>query len=200
MSTITSTPMLTPPFAPGPAHRFTVDEYERMIVAGVLEDPGKVELIDGTLVEKMAKSAKHGYSTMGLIRAFDGLLPPGWSWRTEQPVRIPDYDEPEPDVAIVRGTYRDYRDRIPGVGDVGLLVEISLTTLAQDMGVKLLAYAKGAIPIYWIVNLVDGQVEVYSDPGPGGYRSHQVLAPGHALSVVIDGVEIGAIPVSDILP
>ena len=58
----------------------------------------------------------------------------------------------------------------------------------------------GGVPVYWIVNVDDGQVEVYSDPGPSGYRSHEVLAPGHVLPVVIDGVEVGEIPVADILP
>ena len=61
-------------------------------------------------------------------------------------------------------------------------------------------YAAGGIPVYWIVNVGDGRVEVYSDPGPGGYRAHEVVTPGHVLSVVIDGVVIGEIPVSDILP
>ena len=61
-------------------------------------------------------------------------------------------------------------------------------------------YGAGGIPVYWIVNLVDGQVEVYSDPGPDGYRTHEVLAPRHVLHVVVDGVEIGEIAVADILP
>lgn len=54
--------------------------------------------------------------------------------------------------------------------------------------------------MYWIANLIDGQVEVYSDPGPTGYATHEVLAPGHVLSVVLDGVEVGEIAVGDILP
>jgi Uma2 family endonuclease len=54
--------------------------------------------------------------------------------------------------------------------------------------------------VYWLVNVDDGQVEAYSNPGPNGYQSHDVLAPGHVLHVVIDGVEIGEIAVADILP
>ncbi len=201
MSTITSAPpaMLTP-FASPTVHRITVDEYERIIAAGALRDPGRVELIDGYMVDKMGKSAEHGYATKKLLRAVDGLLPAGWTSSKEEPVRIPDYDEPEPDITVVRGTDEDYRHRIPGPDDVGLLVEVSLTTLDQDRGKKLSAYARARIPFYWIVNLVDGQVEVYSDPGPTGYRSIEVLAPGHVLSVVIDGIEVGQIAVEDILP
>lgn len=61
-------------------------------------------------------------------------------------------------------------------------------------------HAAGGVPISWLVNLIDGQVEAHSDPGPGGYRKHEVLAPGHVLRVVVDGVEIGEIAVADILP
>ena len=61
-------------------------------------------------------------------------------------------------------------------------------------------YGRVGIPVYWIVNLVDGQVEVYSNPGPARYPALDVLAPGHVLTVIIDGVEVGQIPVADILP
>ena len=94
--------------------------------------------------------------------------------------------------------------RITGTGsepaDVAPLIAVSESTLGGDRGKKLPAYAKGGVPVYWIVNVDDGQVEVYSNPGPSGYQSHEVLAPGHVLSVVIDGVEVGEIPVADILP
>ena len=87
----------------------------------------------------------------------------------------------------------------PDAADVALVAEVSVSSLDEDRAMADI-YAAGGIPVYWIVNVDDGQVEVYSDPGPSGYRSHEVLAPGHVLSVVIDGVEIGEIPVADILP
>ena len=92
-------------------------------------------------------------------------------------MRIPDFDEPEPDVAIVRGTDDDYKHRRPGPDEVGLLVEVSEATLDRDRNEKLPADAKGRIPIYWIINLVARQVEVYTDPGPDGYRSSQIFTP-----------------------
>ena len=79
-------------------------------------------------------------------------------------MRIPEYDEPEPDIAIIRGTNDDYKHRTPEPADVALLVEVSETTLRSDRGEKWTAYAKGGIPVYWIVNLVDRQVEVYTEP------------------------------------
>ena len=72
--------------------------------------------------------------------------------------------------------------------------------LLFDRTVKHLGYAGGGIPVYWIVNLVDRQVEVYSDPGPEGYRSTQIFTPGQDVPIVIDGATMGTVPVADILP
>ena len=99
MSTVTPTqPLVSPPptLAPLTPRRITVDEYERIIASGSLNEPKKVELIDGYMVMKMAKSAEHGFSIKEVLKALERRLPPGWTWRQEQPVRIPAYDEPEP--------------------------------------------------------------------------------------------------------
>jgi hypothetical protein len=118
----------------------TVDEYERIVAAGALLEPGRVELIDGYLVEKMGKNPKRRYTTEEVRDAFRDRLPPGWTPRQEQPVQIPAYDEAEPDVAIVRGSNADYRHRIPAAADVALLVEVSDSSLPLDRGPKLSAY------------------------------------------------------------
>jgi Uma2 family endonuclease len=87
----------------------------------------------------------------------------------------------------------------PDVADVAMIAEVSVSSLDKDRAMADI-YAAGGVPVYWIVDVDDSQVEVYSDPGPTGYRSHEVLAPGHVLRVVIDGIAVGEIPVSDILP
>ena len=179
--------------------RITVDEYERIIASGSLNEPGKVELIDGYMVKKMAKSAEHGFSTKEVLKALERLLPPGWTWRQEQPVRIPMYDEPEPDITIVRGSDTDYRHRIPEVPDVGLLVEVSRTNVSADRQQGII-YGRAGIPVYWIVNLVDRQVEVYTDPGPTGYAVRKDFLSGQQVPVVINGQQGGQIAVDDILP
>jgi Uma2 family endonuclease len=180
-------------------YRVNVHEYERMVAAGALEDE-RIELIDGYMVKKMPKNPPDSWSTKVLLKTLERLLSPGWTWRLEQPVRIPAYNEPEPDIAIVRGSDDDYKHRTPAPVDVGLLVEVSESNLDRDQGEKLSAYATGNIPVYWIVNLVDSQVEVYTGPCPEGYRSRQVFNPGQTVPVVIDGIEVGRIAVADILP
>ena len=127
-------------------------------------------------------------------------LPQGWHVIIEAPVRIPDFDEPEPDLGIVRGTREEYADRHPEPADVGLLIDVGDTTLDRDLGEKGRAYARGGVPVYWIVNLVDRQLEIYTEPGPDGYRDRRVLGPTDQAWVTIGGTEIGPIPVAVLLP
>jgi Uma2 family endonuclease len=127
-------------------------------------------------------------------------LPPGWRLIIEAPVRIPDFDEPEPDLGIVRGTREEYADHHPEPADVGLLIEVADTTLDRDRGEIGRAYACGGVPVYWVVNLVDRQLEIYTEPSPGGYLGRRVLGPTDQAWVTIGGMEIGPIPVAAILP
>ena len=160
------------PIAPAPiaspmVYRISVDEYERMV--GLLDDD-RVELIDGYLVRKMGKNPPHSWVTRELLDRLDQMLPSGWMWRQEQPVRIPEHDEPEPAIAIVRGANDDYKHRTPEPADIALLVEISDTTYDRDRGQKWIAYSEGGIAVYWIVNRARGRVEVYTDPSPSRIR------------------------------
>jgi Uma2 family endonuclease len=187
------------PLASPAVYRMTVDEYEDMAAAGVLRDP-RVELIDGLLVKKMTQEPAHVWSVEAVDRSLARLLTAGWFTRQEKPVRIPDFDEPEPDVSVVRGTRDDYRRRHPEPADLGMLVEVADSSLDRDRFEKRRAYAKARVACYWIVNLVDRQVEVHTDPGPAGYQSGQVFKPGQDVPVVLDGAEIGRVPVADLLP
>jgi Uma2 family endonuclease len=184
-------------FALLPLYRMTVDEYER--IGGLLDDE-RVELIDGYLVRKLPKEPERCYSTHRVREGLERRLPSGWTWHQYGPVRIPLYNEPEPDVSIVRGSDEDYRHRHAGPADVGLVVEVSMATLDLDRGLKLAVYATADLPIYWIVNLVERQVEVYTGPGPGAYQSRVDYKPGQVVPAVIDGQHLGEIAVDDILP
>jgi Uma2 family endonuclease len=187
------------PLAAPEVYRLTVDEYERMAAAGALNDD-QIELIGGLLVKKMTQNPPHPWVVEATHDQLGRLLPRGWFIREEKPVRISEFDEPEPDLAVIRGTRDDFRSRHPGPKDVALLVEIADRSLDRDRGEKRAAYARGRIPVYWIVNLVDRQVEVFSGPSARGYRSSRVYKPGQEIPVVIAGAEVGRIPVAAILP
>ena len=193
-------PPALPDWIPSPLYRLTVDQYEAMVDAGIFGERDRVHLINGCLVEKMTHHPTHAIADDLCGEALRLVLPPGWYIRPGKPVRIPGLASmSEPDRSVARGSIRDYSGQHPGPDDLALVVEVSDSSLDEDRK-RAEIYGKAGIPVYWIVNLIDGQVEVYSNPGPNGYQSHEVLAPGHVLSVVIDGVEVGEIPVSDILP
>ena len=201
MSTLSNSPpqrVATPTLWTSPdIDRLTVDEYERM--AGTLDDP-RVELLDGSVVRKMTQKPPHVWTVEATNDSLSPLLPPGWFIREEKPMRIPDFNEPEPDLSVIRGSRNDYLARHPEPKDVALLVEVADSSLERDRGQKCLAYAKGGIAVYWIVNLVDRHVEVYTNPAPEGYQSRVDFKVGEEIPVIIEGFEVGRIVVDDILP
>jgi Uma2 family endonuclease len=201
MSTITPVQAALPLPPPDQVYRISVDRYDQMVECGAIDHDEPVELLNGVLTYKMPKNPKHSTSATRCRRALEGLIPAGWHVRQEQPVRIPNYDEPEPDGALARGDDKAFVQHHPGPGDIVLIVEVADGSLARDRGEKCDIYGRAAIPFYWIVNLVGGLIEVYTDPDPaGGYRSRQELWPGERVPVVLDGVEIGQVDVADLLP
>jgi Uma2 family endonuclease len=197
MSVITH-PMTSPAAPPlAKLYRMDIDEFER--IADFLKAE-RVELIDGFIVERGVMDPPHVLSSEYLRRKLDRLVAGGWFVREDKPVQVHRNYEPLPDFAVVRGDPNTYARRHPGPADVALVVEISDSTLAKDQGEKRVNYAKGGISVYWIVNLIDRQVEVYTGPTSDGYSSCETFKPGQSVPVVIDGVEVGRIAVAEILP
>jgi Uma2 family endonuclease len=192
--TLPTTAILAPA-DPGP-YRMTVDEFER--IAEGLNKP--VELVDGVLVERTDMDPPHVLMTLRLRRRLDRMVPEGWHARDEKPLRIPAFNERFPDVAVVRGDPDVYGKRHPGPEDIAILIEVAVSTIRRDRGEKQTLYAATGIPVYWIVNLKNRQIEVYTGPGPDGYASRDDFREGAEVPVMIDGVEIGRIAVVDILP
>jgi Uma2 family endonuclease len=189
-----------PRWIPSSLYRMTLEKYESLIASGFFSKRDDVHLINGFLVNRMAESPLHGAVCEAIRLAIEAILLATWHIRSEKGLRIPSQISiPRPDLVIARGAPRDYLARYPEPADTALVVEVSYTSLDDDRAMADI-YGAGGIPVYWIVNLDDGQVEVYSDPGPDGYRTHEVLAAGHVLHVAVDGVEIGQIAVADILP
>ena len=184
-------------------HQYTVEQYHRMIEDGRLTTDDRVELLEGRLVKKMSKSTPHEYALHRLIKLLSAMMSADWHWRVQSPVTV-GTSEPEPDISIVRGTEEDYLPRHPGPADVGLLVEVSASSLAIDRIDKARIYARAGVPVYWIVNLIDRQIEVYERPtGPAvnpEYASRQTFAAGESAPVVLDGHPVGQIAVSAVLP
>jgi Uma2 family endonuclease len=185
----------------GDLYRLSVDEYEQMGRAGLLED-ARVELIDGFLVCKMPKNPQHASAVRMIHRRLLEVVPEGWSAFKEDPIRIPDLSEPEPDVAIVRADPNEYRERHPGPDDIALVVEAADTSLMRDRTDKMAIYAASGLPVYWLVNLIDGRLEVYSEPEPDQriYKNRRDFGRDESVTLTIEGRELGQIRISDLLP
>lgn len=183
--------------------RFSVTRYQRMIEVGILTTEDKVELLENYVVLKMPKNPPHDGSLDLVKWAIPARMPSGWLPRIQQTVALSD-SQPEPDFALVRGTPRSYVTRHPGAADVGLVVEVADSSLLRDQRDKTRIYARGGIPCYWIVNLVDRRIEVYSQPtGPTAvpaYASFQIYQPGDAVPLVLDGNTVATVPVDELLP
>jgi Uma2 family endonuclease len=136
----------------------------------VLRDLGlvdvKTELVNGIIVEKMTKSPRH---TLILHRLHDALaqgLPSGCLLRKEDPLTLA-ASEPEPDLAIVRGSIEDYAEQHPTTAE--LVVEVAVSSLELDRA-KAADYAGAGIPTYWLVIPAERAIVVYTEPRAGGYQ------------------------------
>jgi Uma2 family endonuclease len=186
--------------SPGSLYRMSVEKYEALVASGVFSKRDRFHLVNGFLVAKMTEYPPHTFSCDALRFALEPLLPAGWYVRMEKPLRIQSRaSEPEPDLVVVKGSFRDYARHHPGPAHVPLVIEVASSSLSADRGM-IQVYGAGGIATYWIVNLVDRQVEVYTGAGPNGYQSRHDFKAGEAVPFILDGVERGRISVEDILP
>lgn len=164
--------------------RLTRLEYDRLVERGFFHDE-RIELLDGLLVVREPQGSRHSTAVVRCRRALEHAFGRGYHARDQLPVALDDLSEPEPDVAIVRGSDRAYRDAHPTTP--ALVLEVSEGSLVRDRLMKGGLYARAGIREYWIVNLVDEVLEVYRAPvrAPGRrygwkYASVRLLKP-HAV-------------------
>jgi Uma2 family endonuclease len=159
--------------------RFTVHDYHRMGEAGILHEDDRVELIEGELVQMTSIGTRHFSCVNRLNRMLVMNVGDEAIVSVQNPVRLNDYNEPQPDLTVIRP--RDYRESLPMPEDVLLLIEVSDTTLAYDRGVKLPLYARTGVGEVWIVNLPVETVERYTGPSADGYRHADQKGRGQTL-------------------
>ncbi|MEP0865532.1 Uma2 family endonuclease [Funiculus sociatus GB2-A5] len=185
-----------------PVWRLSVEQYHQMIRLGILSDDDPVELLDGWLVYKMPKNPPHRATTKLTRNALEAVIPEGWYVDTQEPITLTD-SEPEPDVVVVRGNTRDYLDRHPGAADIALIIEVADSTLERDRTSKQRLYARAGIPIYWIINLPEKQIEVYTEPVVAEesiYQRRQDYQLSDEVPVAIAGQIVSRLSVLDLLP
>jgi Uma2 family endonuclease len=181
-------------------HRFSVDEYRQMSKTGILGEDDRVELIEGIVVAMSPKSIAHRFAVDALLAILPGMLGQEWYPSGQNPLQL-STSEPEPDVAILRGSYRDYRNRHPEAKDAGLVIEVAESSLHYDRRTKGFLYSKHEVPEYWIVNLLDECVESYrTKPDKSQhFLPAETIAVGTEAPLVIGGRQYGSIRVADLI-
>lgn len=186
-----------------PTKRWTRVEYERLIDKGVFGPEDRIELLGGALVVREPHGSSHAMGIRMAEEALRGVFAAGWDVRGQLPVALDDDSEPEPDISVVPGSFRDYRDGHPP--RAALIVEVAESSSRLDRGEKGSLYARAGLADYWIVNLVDRVLEVYRDPAadvgaPYGWRyaSAVTLRAGDVVTPL--AAPHSPIPVVDLVP
>jgi putative restriction endonuclease len=181
MPTSMRRPPLPPKWIPKRLGRLTVDQYEAMVDSDVFTKHDNLVLINGYRVTKLTRNPPHVIAGELLRDELIRLVPRAqWRVMVEAPVRIPDYNEPEPDVSLARGKARDYAKRHPGPADLALVVEVAKSSLSEDRRMANI-YGPASILGYWSVNLKAKQLEVYTlvrrrgTPGYGHPNTHKIF-------------------------
>ncbi|MEG4515456.1 MULTISPECIES: Uma2 family endonuclease [unclassified Microcoleus] len=185
------------------AKRFSIKEYHRLGELGFFGTEERVELIRGEILKMAAKGTLHSVCNSLVFGELYSLVGKRAIVRGQEPIILSADSEPEPDVVIARNRADRYSSSHPESADILLVIEVSDSTLKYDQRTKLSLYAEAGIPNYWIFNLVDNQLEIYSEPyqkrqGDFNYRVKRVVL--HNETVVIPGFSELSLDLSLVFP
>ncbi len=183
--------------------KFTPAQYHKLIDSGVILEGEPIELLEGYMVEKAVRNPPHQMSLRRLTARLPRVLPAGWFLEIQGAISLAD-SEPEPDGVILRGDETACDGRLPTPADIALVIEVSDSSLAFDRRDKGRIYARAGIPVYWIVNIPERQIEVYTNPdqaaNPPLYWTRTDHGIADTVPVVLDGVTVATLPVAELIP
>jgi Uma2 family endonuclease len=156
----------------------TADEYERMGEAGILAKDARLELIEGAIYERSPIGSPHAACVDALVFLLSRLVQRDFIIRAQSPIRLNDFSEPQPDVALLRWRDDFYRHEHPCPADVPLIIEVADTTVETDRTIKLPLHAQAGINEVWLINLPDERIELYAAPIGSAYQTSQQFQRG----------------------
>jgi hypothetical protein len=193
---------LEPVMPEEPVLPLSVEMYHALVASGHLQSGDPIELLEGFLALKMGRGPRHELVRRRLFRRLMALVPAGFFVDSQGAATLID-SEPEPDVFIIRGTEEDYADRHAGPADAVVVIEVSDSSVHRDRNWKKRIYARSGVACYWVVNVVDDYVEVFTEPSGNvkkpTYGKPAVYNLGDAVPLLIDGKEIAQLLVAEIL-
>lgn len=160
----------------------TVQEYHLMAEIGILDEDERVELLGGQIVKMAAKGTAHGAGVKRTVELLQNLLGRLVLISVQDPVRLNDNSEPEPDIALVVPDPLYYEDHHPTPSEVYLIIEVADRTLRKDLGIKATTYALSGIADYWVLDVNNRQLHVFREPNQDGYQSIAVLGDDASIS------------------
>jgi Uma2 family endonuclease len=162
---------------------WSVGEYHQINDLGIIDPDERTELIAGQILMMAAKGTAHVLTLRLLASVLESLLGDGSVFvSTQDPIQLDNFSEPEPDLALVKGSILDYVDRHPRAEDIYLVVEVADSTLKQDCELKDKLYARSGIADYWVIDLKYRRVHIFQQPTPTGYTSHLILTAPNLVS------------------
>ena len=177
---------------------WTVGDYHRLSELGLLDRQERTELIAGQITLMAAKGTPHVTALHLLANILRDRLGNQALIRTQDPIQLDDFSEPEPDLVVVRGTVLDYAEQHPRPEDIDLIVEIADSTLKQDCEIKDKLYAQAGIADYWVLAVKSRQLHIFRKPIASGYTEHLILSePNQAAPLAFPEIVIA---LSSILP
>ncbi|HMA36972.1 MAG TPA: Uma2 family endonuclease [Chloroflexia bacterium] len=188
---MTTAPAAAPPI-PTP-YRFTADEYDALIRYGLLRPDARLELIEGAIIEMSPIGADHATCVRALIRLLSAFSQEGAILDVQNPIRLSEQAQPQPDVILLQPQPDLYKGRHPRPAEVLLLVEVADSTLAFDRGTKIPLYARAGIREVWLVDLPNQTIEIYTQPTPQGYEQVTAVRRGQTFqSATLAGAAVAA--------
>lgn len=171
--------------------RFTVEEFRKMTEVGILPEESGWEIIDGYLIDKMSIGSNHAGTVNLLTQKLIIMVAGKAAVAVQNPIRIDDYNAPEPDISLLRPREDFYRKSLPAPQDALLLIEVSDSTVEYDRDIKKTLYAEAGIAEFWLINLKENTVERYSSPKNGSYRLAEILESGETIKAgTIENLEL----------
>lgn len=167
-----------------PVHRrFTIDDYDHMVGAGILSEDDRVELINGEIVEMSPIGGRHVACVDNLTRLLASHLRTDVIVSIQNPIRLGQFQEPGPDIVVKRR--QAYGDELPAAEDVLLLMEVADTSLTFDRETKLLLYASAGIPEAWLVDIPGQAIERHTNLVGDTYRVTVHVGRGEAIESTV---------------
>jgi Uma2 family endonuclease len=190
--------------SPDQFHRLTLAQYRRLRELDILKPGEQVEFLEGFLV--LRQPEPDGLAPRAILSRVSGQLPVDWAVHISHPLPLGGYSpesQPEPDLVIARRPVTCDSESQLAAKSVEIVIEMAggFPTLERVDMARI--YARASIPVYWVVNVIDKVIEVYTQPsGPGdspAYAQRQDYAIGTAVPVILDGTTVGTIPVAEVM-